>query len=265
MENKYYKDGGIGSYKENGTRSFVQTYTHDEVSIDFLDEKSEVRTEFIRLRIGTNEGQQIIMLENGKFYMIQGYATQVSYQQELSTQKLFQALSSIELTNHTIGNLGELFTNEKSNLVKAINEVAIRTSTPRHLVGYVKYATDGVDIEAEDLSVRYNDKTKRFEYYSDVDGWTLLPKGWQLLSHLARARDYLPTEPEEGICYGILNEDKVVRYVQGEWIECILGEDQIGDEYLVQEVYNKYFNGNATGSVIYTLMGWTYLVHYNYL
>ena len=67
MENKYYKDGGIGSYKENGTRSFVQTYTHDEVSIDFIDEKAEVRTEFIRLRIGTNEGQQIIMLENGKY------------------------------------------------------------------------------------------------------------------------------------------------------------------------------------------------------
>lgn len=266
MENKYCKDGGIGAYKENGTRAFVQTYAHDEVSITYLDEHYNKHEEFIRIRIGTNEGKQIIMLENGKFYMISGFATTVSRFDELSVEKLIQAIGNIELIQETIGNLLELNTNDRTSLVKAINEIAVRTSTPRHLMGYVKYITDDVDLnDVPDLSIRYNDKSKRFEYYSDVDGWTLLPVGWQRLPNIVRTRENLPSEPENISIYGILNEDKVVSYQNNEWTELFSPMDQVGDEYLVQEVYNKYFNGNATGSVILTEMGWTYLVHYNYL
>ena len=265
MENKYNENGGIGAYDSNGTRAFIQTYTHNEVSIMYLDEHYNTKEEFIRIRIGTNEGKQIIMLENGKFYMIQGFASTVSYLDELSVEKIVQAISGIELIQEVIGNILALHTNSKTNLVQAINEVAQNASTPRHLAGYVQYATEGVDPEVEDMSIRYNDMSKRFEYFSDVDGWTLLPIGWQRLPHIVRSRDYLPSEPNDLDRYGILNEDKVVSYQNGEWTELCSLVDEVGDEYLVKEVHNKLFNGNATGSVILTDMGWTYLVHYNYL
>lgn len=265
MENKYNLDGGIGAYKDNGTRAFVQTYTHNEVSINVIDSNGESHEEFIRIRIGTNEGRQIIMLENGKFYIINGYAITVNYNEELSVEKIVQAISGIELIREVIGNILALHTNSKTNLVQAINEVAQNASTPRHLAGYVQYATEGVDPEVEDMSIRYNDMSKRFEYFSDVDGWTLLPIGWQRLPHIIRSRDYLPSEPNDLDRYGILNEDKVVCYQNGEWTELCSLVDEVGDEYLVKEVHNKLFNGNATGSVILTDMGWTYLVHYNYL
>lgn len=265
MENKYNIDGGIGAYSDNGIRAFVQTYTHNEVSIRYIDFDGQSYEKFIRLRIGTNEDRQIIMLSNGKFYMIQGFASEVYWNQELSADYVFGCIDDIIKLNKTIGSLTELQTIEKGNIVKAINELSVRASTSRHIIGYVKYATDGVDPEVEDLSVRYNDINKRFEYYSDVDGWTLLPKGWQRLTNIIRSRDYLPVEPKEGETYGILNEDKVLKYSNGKWLQCLIGDELVGDEYLVQSVYNKLFNGNATGSVIYTTMGWTYLVHYNYL
>lgn len=265
MENKYNENGGIGAVKNNGTRAFVQTYMHDEVTITLIDNQNNESEQFIRIRIGTNEGGQIIMLENGKFYMIKGFTQKVLWSDEISSTTVFRAVKDIIELSNTIGSLTDLQTNTHDNIVHAINEVAIRASTPRRLVGYVKYATDGVDPEVEDLSIRYNDKTKRFEYFSDVNGWTLLPVGWQRLQHIVRSRDYLPTEPKEYEVYGILNEDKVVSWQNGEWIEVFTVLDQIGDEYLVQEVHNKLFNGDATGSVIFTEMGWTYLVHYNYL
>lgn len=265
MENKYNIKGGIGAYKDNGTRAFVQTYVHDEVSIIYVDNKGVSHTEFIRLRLGTNEGQQIIMLENGKFYMVKGFANYVQWSDELSANYVFNAIKDIAKLNDAIGNLLELYTNEKKNLVKAINEVVVTSGTPRKLQGYIKYLSDGVNPkDAIDLEVRYNDTTKRFEYYSDVGEWILLPQGWQKLANLVRAREYLPSEVLEGTVYGILEESIAVEYKNGVWTECSISVDKIGDEYLVQSVYNSMFNGDATASVIYTPMGWTYLVHYNY-
>ena len=266
MESKYNLGGGIGAYKDNGTRAFVQTYTHNEVSIEYVDTEGQIHTEFIRIRIGTNEGQQIIMLENGKFYMINGYATKIDWKQELSTELIFGAITDIVKVNETIGNLLDLRTNEKTNLVKAINELTRRTSTPRKLVGYVKYLSDGKDPEnAKDLEVRYNVKTQRFEYYSDLGEWVVLPVAWQKLNNIVRRREYLPTEVIDGMTYGILEEDVIVRYKNKEWVEVQIKDDEIGDEYIIRFVYNDLFNGNITGSIINTLMGWVYLINYNHI
>ena len=266
MENKYNLDGGIGAYKDNGTRAFVQTYTHDEVTIEYIDKYNQTHSEFIRLRIGTNEGQQIVMLENGKFYIINGYSTKISWKQELSTDLLFKVIEDIIKTNNIIGNLIELKTNEKTNLVKAINELSQRTSTPRKIIGYVKYLSDNKDPEnVKDLETRYNVRAKRFEYYSDLGEWVLLPIGWQKLNHIIRRREYLPTNISNGTIYGILEEDIVLRYENEKWSEVHIKDDEPGDEYIIQSIYNDIYNGEVTGSLINTPMGWVYLINHNYL
>lgn len=265
MENKYNENGGIGAYKDNGTRAFVQTYTHDEVSINYVDLNGETHTEFIRIRIGTNEGKQIVMLENGKFYMIDGFATTIDYREELSVDSVYLALTNINKIYTLLGNITELHTITKLNLVSAINEILTMSSTSRHLIGSIKYISDNLDPDdCKDLDIRFNNETKNFEYYSETNYWTPLPEGWHILQNIVRTRDDLPEEPHEGEVYGILWDEVVIKYTSGEWVEVYLETNEnIGDEYLVEHVYNSEFSGNATGSVIKTSTGWRYLVHYN--
>lgn len=265
MENKYNLDGGIGAYKDNGTRAFVQTYTHDEVSISVVDSNSESHEEFIRIRIGTNEGKQIIMLENGKFYIINGYATTVNYNEELSADLIHLMLTDISKLYKFVGNVSNLHTINHTNLVSAINEMMTICSTSRHLVSDIKYVSDGVDPDdCQDLDIRFNNQIGKFEYYSETNDWIPLPEGWQILKNIVRTRDDLPKEPKEGEIYGILWDDVIVKYTSNEWVEVYLDTDgQVGDEYLVQYIYNSKFSGDATGSVVKTVTGWVYLIHYN--
>lgn len=265
MEHKYCKDGGIGAYKDTGTRAFVQTYTHNEVGVKYVDANNEEHKQYIRLRIGTNEGNQIVMLENGKFYMTTGYSTKIYWNQELSIDLIYGAITDIIKIFSTVGNLLNLHTIEKIDLVSAINELERRTSiSNRQLVGYIKYLSDiDVEFKVNDLDVRFNNIKKQFEYYSDVCGWVPLPNGWQRLKHLVRYKDELPETSSEA--YGVLSEDKVYEYIDDKWTETNVKNDNIGDEYLVEEIYNSQFRGNANGSLINTGMGWTYLVRYNYL
>ena len=265
MENKYNLDGGIGAYKDNGTRVFVQTYTHDEVSINVIDSNGESHEEFIRIRIGTNEGRQIIMLENGKFYIINGYATTINYNEELSVDLIYSMLTDISKLHEFVGNVSNLHTINHTNLVSAINEIMSISSTTRHLIGSVKYICDGVDPDdCQDLDIRFNNQTGKFEYYSETNDWTSLPEGWQILKNIVRTRDDLPEEPKEGDIYGVLWDEVVVKYVNGEWPEIYLDTSElIGSEYLAKHVYNNAFRGNATGSIIKTVTGWVYLIHYN--
>lgn len=254
----------IESYKDvNSTRAFVQTYDDDEVKIEF-----EGQLVSVRIRIGTNKGNQIIMLENGNFYLTTGFATTIKPSEEIVPYKAIQLLiEQIEQVNNNIGALSKLKTRNTNSLIDAINELSRELSTPRRIKGYIKYLSDnGIETfskDCKDLEIRYNDITKSFEYYSEVGEWIKLPRCWQKLKNIIRKSEELPENPEIGDTYAILEDEKIVAYYDEQWLEVNVIEDCPGDEYLVQHIYNNQFEGNATGSVIYTPNGWVYLINYN--
>lgn len=262
---KYNKDGGMGAYRQNQSRAFVQTYANREVAMKVSNGQNIVN-EYVRLRFGTNTGKQIVLLDNNKFYMIENSTQVIQPEHEISASLLFEAINDIVQIKNTIGNLLTLNTNNKNTITEAINEISGKLTSTRTLKGRLKFVSDDKDPEyVEDLDIRFNNSIQRFEYFSDVSGWTLLPIGWQKLNNIVRSRDYLPSEPNENDTYGILNEDIVLIYKNGAWTEVLVKDDEIGDEYTVQQIYSKYYDGNFGGSLILTPMGWSYQANYLYL
>lgn len=254
----------IESYSDvNSTRAFVQTYAKDEVQIDF-----EGKLVPVRIRIGTNEGNQIVMLENGNFYLVTGFTKSIKHSDELVPYRATQlVLEEIERLKNNIGKMSALNTLNNNSLIDAINELQREFSVSRHIKGFIKYLSDDnvetFSKDCKDLEIRYNNVTKSFEYYSEVGEWLKLPKAWQKLKNIIRKSEDLPENPEIGDTYAILEDEKIVAYYDERWLEVDVISDQPGDEYLVQHIYNKQFDGNATGSVIYTPNGWVYLINYN--
>lgn len=262
---KYNKDGGISAYRQNQSRAFVQTYANSEVAIK-VSNGQNITNEYVRLRFGTNTGKQIVLLDNNKFYMIENSTQVIQPEHELSASLLFEALNDIARIKNIIGNLLILNTNNKNTIIEAINEISSKLTSTRTLKGRLKFVSDDKDPKyVEDLDIRFNNNIQRFEYFSDVDSWTVLPIGWQKLNNIVRSRDYLPSEPNENDTYGILNEDIILIYKSGEWTEVLAKDDEIGDEYIVQQIYSKYYDGNVGGSLILTPMGWSYQANYLYL
>lgn len=254
----------IESYSDvNSTRAFVQTYAKDEVKIDF-----EGKLVPVRIRIGTNEGNQIVMLENGNFYLVPGFTKSVKHTDELVPYRATQlVLGEIERVKNNIGKISALNTLNNNSLIDAINELQRELSVSRRIKGFIKYLSDDnietFSKDCKDLEIRYNNVTKSFEYYSEVGEWLKLPKAWQKLKNIIRKSEDLPENPEIGDTYGILENETIVAYHDEQWLEVNVISDQAGDEYLVQHIYNNQFEGNASGSVIYTPNGWVYLINYN--
>lgn len=254
----------IESYSDvNSTRAFVQTYDDDEVQIDF-----EGKLVPVRIRIGTNEGNQIVMLENGNFYLVAGFTKSIKRSDELVPYRATQLiLEEIKGLKNNIGTMSALNAINNNSLVDAINELQREFSVSRRIKGFIKYLSDDnvetFSKDCKDLEIRYNNITKCFEYYSEVGEWLKLPKAWQKLKNIIRKPEDLPTNPEIGDTYAILEDETIVTYHDEQWLEVNVISDQPGDEYLVQHIYNNRFDGNATGSVIYTPNGWVYLVNYN--
>lgn len=260
----YEELGGIGCYKTNCSRAFVQTYSHDEVQITLVGETGIETNLFIRIRIGTNDGKQILMLDNNKFYIVDSYATKVRYTEEISPSTIFANVLNIDMLYRLLGDMTQLATVNKTSIVNAVNELVNTSSVNRLLKGSIKYLVDKSTCAGEDdLDIRFNLERQRFEYWSNTGEWVLLPRGFNKLDKIVRTRSELPEKANLNSTCGILDENTVLLY-DGAWIEVHLTEDYIGDEYLVQHIYNSEFGGNATGSLIKTQHGWTYLVHYNY-
>lgn len=254
----------IESYSDvNSTRAFVQTYDNDEVQINF-----EGKLVPVRIRIGTNEGNQIVMLENGNFYLVEGFTKSIKHSDELVPYKATQLISEeIKRLKNNIGTMSALNTTNTNSLVDAINEIQREFSVSRRIKGFIKYLSDDnvetFSKDCKDLEIRYNNVTKSFEYYSEVGEWLKLPNAWQKLKNIIRKPEDLPENPEIGDTYAILEDETIVTYHDEQWLEVNVISDQPGDEYLVQHIYNNRFNGNASGSVIYTPNGWVYLINYN--
>ena len=261
MENKYNENGGIGAYADNESRAFVQTYTHDEVSIEYVDEYGLPHTEYIRIRIGTNEGRQIVLLENGKFYMIEGYQTSVSYREELSAKLLFEALDCYTDLRKTIGNLLELSVSHKTNLVDAINELTYAMATSRRVVSGIKYVSEkGVSVlDPDDLDVKYDARERRFAYWSaESNEWLPMPAEWARAKQLVIDDEHLPTDAAIGDTVAVIADNCTKRFNGEEWEEVHFKDYQVGDEILVQHVFRDDTpDGNAYGSIVLTeSIGW---------
>lgn len=263
---KYCNDGGIGAYEGNSSKAFIQTYAEQEVAIHLLGADGITTIQYIRIRLGINDKEQLIVLDNGKFYLVDSYATIVRPENQISPVYIFEAIKQIKNLQNTCGSILDLKTNNKASIVEAINELSVKLASPRTLKGYIEFVCDNIEPEhIKDLDIRFNNLLQKFEYYSEVsDEWIGLPDGWQKLKYIVRNRDMLPAEPTNE-AYGILSEDKIVQYIDNTWTEVQVLDDMVGDEYIVRYVYDKYYTGNVGGSIIKTPKGWVYIVNYLYL
>lgn len=219
---------------------------------------------FIRLTITVGGGSSLVAVNDGRLFLIDYTADIISYDREINTVKINQAISLMNKFNAYIGDTTELKSN-RLTLVDTLNELIERVNCPRRLLGYVKFLifTDK-ELEKfapEDMDLCFDYQKKRFMYYSGaLSKWTYLPIGWQKCTNVYRHELDMqfddPSILEVGETLGCLDTGKVYRWNGEIWTELADLTDDIGDEFIVQYAFVAGQLKSLT--VVKTGAGWVY-------
>lgn len=219
---------------------------------------------FIRLTITIGSNGALIAVNDGRLFLIDYTANVITYDREINTVKINQAISLMNKFNAYIGDTTELKSN-KLTLVDTLNELIERVNCPRRLLGYVKFLifTDEElkKFTPEDMDLCFDYQKKRFMYYSAALGkWTYLPEGWQKCTNVYRHEADMqfddPSILEVGETLGCLDTGKVYRWNGEIWTELAELTDDIGDELIVQYAFVAGQLKSLT--VVKTGTGWVY-------
>ena len=219
---------------------------------------------FIRLTITVGGKGALVAINDGRLFLIDYNADVISYDREINTVKINQAISLMNKFNAYIGDTTELKSN-KLTLVDTLNELIERVNCPRRLLGYVKFLifTDK-ELEKfapEDMDLCFDYQKKRFMYYSGaLSKWTYLPIGWQKCTNIYRHELDMQFDDltilEVGETLGCLDTGKVYRWNGEIWTELADLTDDVGDEFIVQ--YALVAGQFKSLTVVKTGAGWVY-------
>lgn len=254
---------GLLTKGEIGERNGLYCYGPTEFPVTIVQENGLEVVEHVRVYLGRDNGN-LLVTNDGRFYLVNGLPNKVSYDREINTVKINQAVSLMNLFNKRLGDMTELKSN-KITLVEAINELIERVNCPRRLLGYVEFLIF-TDDELEkfvpkDLDLCFNYQKKRFMYYSAALGkWTYLPEGWQKCTNVYRHEADMQFDDESvlavGETIGCLDTNRVWRWNGEIWTELAPLRNEIGDEFIVQYAL---LNGQLKSlTVVYTGRGWVY-------
>ena len=254
---------GLLTKGEIGERNGLYCYGPTEFPVTIVQENGLEVVEHVRVYLGRDNGN-LLVTNDGRFYLVNGLPNKVSYDREINTVKINQAVSLMNLFNKRLGDMTELKSN-KMTLVEAINELIERVNCPRRLLGYVEFLIF-TDDELEkfvpkDLDLCFNYQKKRFMYYSVALGkWTYLPEGWQKCTNVYRHEADMQFDDESvlevGETIGCLDTNRVWRWNGEIWTELAPLRNEIGDEFIVQYAL---LNGQLKSlTVVYTGRGWVY-------
>lgn len=254
---------GLLTKGEIGERNGLYCYGPTEFPVTIVQENGLEVVEHVRVYLGRDNGN-LLVTNDGRFYLVNGLPNKVSYDREINTVKINQAVSLMNLFNKRLGDMTELKSN-KMTLVEAINELIERVNCPRRLLGYVEFLIF-TDDELEkfvpkDLDLCFNYQKKRFMYYSAALGkWTYLPEGWQKCTNVYRHEADMQFDDESvlevGETIGCLDTNRVWRWNGEIWTELAPLRNEIGDEFIVQYAL---LNGQLKSlTVVYTGRGWVY-------
>ena len=264
VENQIALTGdGLLTKGEIGERNGLYCYGPTEFPVTIVQENGLEVVEHVRVYLGRDNGN-LLVTNDGRFYLVNGLPNKVSYDREINTVKINQAVSLMNLFNKRLGDMTELKSN-KMTLVEAINELIERVNCPRRLLGYVEFLIF-TDDELEkfvpkDLDLCFNYQKKRFMYYSAALGkWTYLPEGWQKCTNVYRHEADMQFDDESvlevGETIGCLDTNRVWRWNGEIWAELAPLRNEIGDEFIVQYAL---LNGQLKSlTVVYTGRGWVY-------
>ena len=254
---------GLLTKGEISERNGLYCYGPTEFPVTIVQENGLEVVEHVRVYLGRDNGN-LIVTNDGRLYLVNGLPSKVSYDREINTVKINQAVSLMNLFNKRLGDMTELKSN-KMTLVEAINELIERVNCPRRLLGYVEFLIF-TDDELEkfvpkDLDLCFNYQKKRFMYYSAALGkWTYLPEGWQKCTNVYRHEADMQFDDESvlevGETIGCLDTNRVWRWNGEIWTELAPLRNEIGDEFIVQYAL---LNGQLKSlTVVYTGRGWVY-------
>lgn len=254
---------GLLTKGEIGERNGLYCYGPTEFPVTIVQENGLEVVEHVRVYLGRDNGN-LLVTNDGRLYLVNGLPNKVSYDREINTVKINQAVSLMNLFNKRLGDMTELKSN-KMTLVEAINELIERVNCPRRLLGYVEFLIF-TDDELEkfvpkDLDLCFNYQKKRFMYYSAALGkWTYLPEGWQKCTNVYRHEADMQFDDESvlevGETIGCLDTNRVWRWNGEIWTELAPLRNEIGDEFIVQYAL---LNGQLKSlTVVYTGRGWVY-------
>lgn len=254
---------GLLTKGEIGERNGLYCYGPTEFPVTIVQENGLEVVEHVRVYLGRDNGN-LIVTNDGRLYLVNGLPNKVSYDREINSVQINQAVSLMNLFNKRLGDMTELKSN-KMTLVEAINELIERVNCPRRLLGYVEFLIF-TDDELEkfvpkDLDLCFNYQKKRFMYYSAALGkWTYLPEGWQKCTNVYRHEADMQFDDESvlevGETIGCLDTNRVWRWNGEIWTELAPLRNEIGDEFIVQYAL---LNGQLKSlTVVYTGRGWVY-------
>lgn len=254
---------GLLTKGEIGERNGLYCYGPTEFPVTIVQENGLEVVEHVRVYLGRDNGN-LIVTNDGRLYLVNGLPNKVSYDREINSVQINQAVSLMNLFNKRLGDMTELKSN-KMTLVEAINELIERVNCPRRLLGYVEFLIF-TDDELEkfvpkDLDLCFNYQKKRFMYYSAALGkWTYLPEGWQKCTNVYRHEADMQFDDESvlevGETIGCLDTNRVWRWNGEIWTELAPLCNEIGDEFIVQYAL---LNGQLKSlTVVYTGRGWVY-------
>lgn len=254
---------GLLTKGEIGERNGLYCYGPTEFPVTIVQENGLEVVEHVRVYLGRDNGN-LIVTNDGRFYLVNGLPSKVSYDREINPVQINQAVSLMNLFNKRLGDMTELKSN-KMTLVEAINELIERVNCPRRLLGYVEFLIF-TDDELEkfvpkDLDLCFNYQKKRFMYYSAALGkWTYLPEGWQKCTNVYRHEADMQFDDESvlevGETIGCLDTNRVWRWNGEIWTELAPLRNEIGDEFIVQ--YALLNGAFKSLTVVYTGRGWVY-------
>lgn len=254
---------GLLTKGEIGERNGLYCYGPTEFPVTIVQENGLEVVEHVRVYLGRDNGN-LLVTNDGRFYLVNGLPSKVSYDREINTVKINQAISLMNLFNKRLGDMTELKSN-KMTLVEAINELIERVNCPRRLLGYVEFLIFTDDefekFVPKDLDLCFNYQKKRFMYYSAALGkWTYLPEGWQKCTNVYRHEADMQFDDKSvlkvGETIGCLDTNRVWRWNGEIWTELAPLRNEIGDEFIVQ--YALLNGALKSLTVVYTGRGWVY-------
>ena len=256
-------DGILTKGRPNEANGFF-CYGPTEYPVKIKEADGTESERFIRLTITVGGKSALVAVNDGRLFLIEYNAEIISYDREINTVKINQAISLMNKFNAYIGDTTKLKSN-KLTLVDTLNELIERVNCPRRLLGYVKFLifTDE-ELEKfvpEDMDLCFNYQKKRFMYYSGaLSKWTYLPIGWQKCTNIYRHELDMQFDDtsvlEVGETLGCLDTGKVYRWNGEIWTELANLTDDIGDEFIVQ--YALVAGQVKSLTVVKTGAGWVY-------
>lgn len=254
---------GLLTKGEIGERNGLYCYGPTEFPVTIVQENGLEVVEHVRVYLGRDNGN-LLVTNDGRFYLVNDLPSKVSYDREINTVKINQAVSLMNLFNKRLGDMTEL-KSSRMTLVDTLNELIERVNCPRRLLGYVKFLIftdkDFEKFVPEDMDLCFNYQKKRFMYYSGALGkWTYLPIGWQKCTNIYRHELDMQFDDtsvlEVGETLGCLDTGKVYRWNGEIWTELAPLRNEIGDEFIVQ--YALLNGALKSLTVVYTGRGWVY-------